>query len=918
MMKSFFKKLAFMMALAMVISLAAPAAQASAAEAKKFTYAYQKGGKVTSLRMEVEDEVDLCFKGVKDYANYAKEDFDWRSTDEDVVTVDNNGVVTAVGNGIAQVYLKIKNSNYTSDYVKVVVGEVEGEEAPVVVLGVSKDEVCEAGEAYELPVGTLIDLKFFGVENFSLATYSVEWVSSNPDVIAVSQKGEITAVAEEGEAEISVVIVNKITEETLAVEPATFVVVPAVEDPEDPSEPVELELEAKQTAVNKVAVTFSDASAATTDVKLYMLNKVNDETIKMPWPCTVTVKDGVATVESLINFVDGDQFLIEAAGETVGFTAFVGDITRIEVVAKTGDKTACYVNEPIEFVVSYFAGDIKVDAAANSWVTFEALDQNDNIYIDGSLGKTSYIYVAGAKTNVKATYNYYDKDYNVQTLSFTFEIVGENKPVELYKGINNYAITNIGVGGKAEDVKWGTTDLVIGDTGYMAALNVGTTTGGVYSVNTAIKDKTVYDTAKGEFTFKSSNEKVILVGPNGSVTGVTAGSAYVIVEYAARNTDGTLAAAKAVYAIPVTVKAARTATNIKLSATSVTVLTKDNENGALTTATVTYEVFDQYWAPYNVSAATAETAAKVGEAAKKLEVKDHENNKGTIVINGANYASENVGSVAYTVAIPNTNVKTNLTVIPKKPATTSTGGTTVVTTGYLIDGGSIDINVKAEKLVSEVLYNTLTVYTTWSGTKTGYVKNIKTFAYDDFFTKNKSGLAKDDIVVKITGPDGKLVTDYTVVDGKITFKVADMATGSAISAKATGFYNVNLYSVTNVTMNNDASATASATALIAYRPLTSTSFEIKNTTLKTTVKSLKTGLTSDKATVEEAVLDIVTFQFNGGDIVPEVVKVNGTPNKDAKKCYVESVVVKTYINDTQCYFEETLAIGEVFNMPNMQ
>ena len=39
-MKSFFKKLAFVMALAMVVSLAAPAAQASAAEKKEFTYAY--------------------------------------------------------------------------------------------------------------------------------------------------------------------------------------------------------------------------------------------------------------------------------------------------------------------------------------------------------------------------------------------------------------------------------------------------------------------------------------------------------------------------------------------------------------------------------------------------------------------------------------------------------------------------------------------------------------------------------------------------------------------------------------------------------------------------------------------------------------------------------------------------------------
>ena len=64
-------------------------------------------------------------------------------------------------------------------------------------------------------------------------------------------------------------------------------------------------------------------------------------------------------------------------------------------------------------------------------------------------------------------------------------------------------------------------------------------------------------------------------------------------------------------------------------------------------------------------------------------------------------------------------------------------------------------------------------------------------------------------------------------------------------------------------------------------------------------------------------LDQAELVFPGSILVIDEVKVNGTANADAKKYYVESVVVKTYITDTNCYFEETLPINEVFNMPNM-
>lgn len=99
-MKSFFKKLAFVMALAMVVSLAAPAA--TAAHADEAGIALQ-GTNTIVATYELEKDgasVDFCFKGApKDW----KTTYKWTSSDEAVATVDKAGVVTPVAAGTATI-----------------------------------------------------------------------------------------------------------------------------------------------------------------------------------------------------------------------------------------------------------------------------------------------------------------------------------------------------------------------------------------------------------------------------------------------------------------------------------------------------------------------------------------------------------------------------------------------------------------------------------------------------------------------------------------------------------------------------------------------------------------------------------------------------------------------------------------------
>ena len=117
-MKSFFKKLSFVMALAMVVSMVAPAGSVFAA-----TAGIAKQGTtevVTELNVEVGKEVvDFCFLGAPtDW----KTTYKWTSSNPDVATVDTAGKVTALKNGVADITITAGADASYKHTVKVTVG----------------------------------------------------------------------------------------------------------------------------------------------------------------------------------------------------------------------------------------------------------------------------------------------------------------------------------------------------------------------------------------------------------------------------------------------------------------------------------------------------------------------------------------------------------------------------------------------------------------------------------------------------------------------------------------------------------------------------------------------------------------------------------------------------------------------------
>jgi len=110
MMKSFFKKLSLVMALAMVVSAMAPAATASAADALGIVA--QGDTTWTVLETDVVEEigaevVDYQYKGAP--ANYKELDPTWDSSDKTVATVDKYGKVTTLKEGTTTISISLSN-----------------------------------------------------------------------------------------------------------------------------------------------------------------------------------------------------------------------------------------------------------------------------------------------------------------------------------------------------------------------------------------------------------------------------------------------------------------------------------------------------------------------------------------------------------------------------------------------------------------------------------------------------------------------------------------------------------------------------------------------------------------------------------------------------------------------------------------
>ena len=436
MMKSFFKKLAFVMALAMVVSMAAPAATtASAASDLKIAYQNGKGYGITELNIaEVGATEDLKFLGAP--SNWKELGATWTSNNEAVATVDQNGVVTAVAEGTAVIALQIG-----SDVATVQVNCVDVA-TYTATMGTADDRNITAKTIEE---GDTFDFAFYGIKDYDVKRYFCTWASDDTSVATVDQKGLVEAVAP-GTAKITLIVFNKVTGQVHNVDACT-VTVPGKATP-TPAVVVEPTVEIDG-GLNKTELTFElnfndfvglDVSKiAKNEIEVYeqhideetgvehlyiwqisALKKVDDDTLLVTGYTTNELIDGYDYVVKYV-VPNADEEKVKTLAEAK-FTASVGEVVKMTTSYASYKNNQGYytfndvayttagAGEDIETKISYVLYDAKgvnvtghylrandyQDLVTVELVTEDAdylfeLEEEDNTLVFNDIPETPYV-----------------------------------------------------------------------------------------------------------------------------------------------------------------------------------------------------------------------------------------------------------------------------------------------------------------------------------------------------------------------------------------------------------------------------------------------------------------------------------------------------------------------------------------------
>ena len=163
-----------------------------------------------TLTLNRKDETaQLTAEVIPSYADNTR--VKWKSSDENVVTVDEKGKVTAVGNGTATITVTSVSGNYTATVAVTVKIPVEIEKISI---EAEKETLTKLGESTEVKVK---------IEPENADAQKLIWKSENEMIAAVDENGKVTAIGngmaiitvttEDGKNTASITITVKIPDE---------------------------------------------------------------------------------------------------------------------------------------------------------------------------------------------------------------------------------------------------------------------------------------------------------------------------------------------------------------------------------------------------------------------------------------------------------------------------------------------------------------------------------------------------------------------------------------------------------------------------------------------------------------------------------------------------------------------------------
>ena len=279
----------------------------------------------TDIDLEIGDETDITVTVTPD--NATDKSVTYTSSDDKVVTVDENGKLTAVGEGEAVITVTSKDDPAKKATIKVTVKKPH----------INVDKVTVDKTDIDLEIGDEADVTVT-VTPDNATDKSVTYTSSDEDVVKVDENGKLTAVGE-GEAVITVTSKDDPTKKTY-VNVTVIDKTPEVPDtpeepdtPEIPEEPEEPE-ETKYFLSAPEKVELTRYETVNLDVKAYPAHGAPDITY-------TSADESIAVVDA-----DGNVRGVAAGETTIKAELPNGEFAIITVVvygAVAGFETSHYI-----------------------------------------------------------------------------------------------------------------------------------------------------------------------------------------------------------------------------------------------------------------------------------------------------------------------------------------------------------------------------------------------------------------------------------------------------------------------------------------------------------------------------------------------------------------------------------------------
>lgn len=798
-MKNFFKKLAFVLALAMVVTAIAPAAKASAATEPTFKYSakvlYLGGDKTGNYG----DTYRFKFNNAKGYKAT------WKSSKKSVATVDaKTGEIQALAVGKTTITATLKKGKKVVECKASVTVKQNAEKIGFGSLKAVKN--MAVGDTAKVNVYRQVgDTKVWKQADKTVCTDVVKWTTSDASVATVDKWGKVTAVAA-GEATITATATQSEGSKAVVFKSFKVTVKAGLTD-------------AKQAGKDTINVKFANdlsAVANKDNVKVYSLvgdTKVNVVVKEVKFDDADKTK---AVVTVFTDFAKGTEYVVEYADTKCSFKG--ADLSKEAVASIKITTTEAVKGEAKEIEVKAFdANGVEIPKdTVKSYIDLSA-DTSSDYFLNGN---TITFFNAGKTATVKAkfhTYKYGD-DFKEITIDTEAVIASVEKASETTKKVDVFTVYT----GNVDFAKPNTVISVSDNDGsYKVAVKV------TNNENKEVKSTDAANASK--FEFKSSDETTLLVHGN-QLYPVKEGTAAIIVYF--NKTQ--------VGAFPVTIGAKRAVSDVKVE------LDKTNLNNQVTAAdkiVVKLTITDQFKAektPDNtlkfeyVSGPTkmnTKPQPVTVEANKKYE------------FNGSDFTEE--GTYQYKLTVDN-QVRPISFTVKKAEATANVGYYQLTNAGKNVD---TSLKIGTDKTDDQKFTMSLASYTS-----EGY--KIKDYSISEIIFNNEEAPAAvtGTVYAKVSTPDSKTAADFV----KLTTGSVKGIEVQPIDTTSTNFKKAvkGTYAVTVFEYVND-NGTVKAVAR------TSTSFTITDAQAVPTVKvnSNKTNQTTVLAALKLETKDVVEVTY---------------------------------------------------------